>query len=701
MRDKKVGTASPEIIVTSTFETATSTESFARYVDYSDREAAVLVDRVEEAFDNHLESAPDFEKMIGYMKREAAILNKDEKRTGLFTENSNNISAQEMQALKEKLHEAQMMGNNLWNPVISFDVAYLIRVGILKYNPELEAKIDRLDKVYKAAEKERPKHSKKIYQAKKALEVAAKQRIVDQERLKAVVQANMNDFLKREGFDDNVFWWGSVHLNTKHIHIHLSFSEVKTSRKIMEVEKEINGKIVKIREPRGKLKERNIKYFKSKLYHSLELPKERALKIRKEVEVGKHRQAILEQVTNFPQISLLNFYLEETARHLPQEGQLNYASNRKEFRVSKAYLTAFVEEYLRTIGKKEYEAFTQATRRQLSDYESTYSKAEKFDLEKLVEKRQRTLKNALANRMLKELKHFTTEHPEERGVDFLNTKELEQVVEDLKRTKVSSYELGKYKWLLKVSYAEAEEQKFKKKLRQLEQIEEMQSNKPLKQYYKKQFERQVQLAQFEQKTNFQLTENEKALKVALKLELMSARNFPINESHGKVLQNKFQELEKEMGLLAKTKDKHLIQIIYGTNQSEALRMLEKEKKILQIKKQIYSNNLAHRKKENRLLFQELKEMYGVYGKEKKERRDSSKKLRLCRPVLHQKFHRRNKKRKKKRLLRSNLVKNSSDAPLRKVLQNSHEFFQRLIFISNDELKRAQQRKRQSDREEER
>lgn len=179
MRNKKVGSDSPDIIVTFKFETATSVEKFARYVDYSDRESAVLIDHVEEAFENHLEVSSDFEKMVSYMKRDTAVVNKDDRRTGLFTEMSNNISVNEMEELKEKLNEAQLLGNNLWNPVVSFDVAYMIRVGVLEYNPELEARIDRLDKVFKAAEKEKPKNPKKIYQAKKALELETKKRVVN------------------------------------------------------------------------------------------------------------------------------------------------------------------------------------------------------------------------------------------------------------------------------------------------------------------------------------------------------------------------------------------------------------------------------------------------------------------------------------------------------------------------------------------
>ncbi|MDN6291037.1 MAG: relaxase MobL, partial [Tetragenococcus koreensis] len=592
MRNKKVGSDSPDIIVTFKFETATSVEKFARYVDYSDRESAVLIDHVEEAFENHLEVSSDFEKMVSYMKRDTAVVNKDDRRTGLFTEMSNNISVNEMEELKEKLNEAQLLGNNLWNPVVSFDVAYMIRVGVLEYNPELEARIDRLDKVFKAAEKEKPKNPKKIYQAKKALELETKKRVVNQDKLKAAMQENMGKFLKSEGFDENTFWWGSVHLNTKHIHVHLSFSETKTSRKILEVQKEINGKTITIKEPRGKLKEKNITRFKSNLFYFLEIDEEKELKILKEVEVGKHRHLILDQVTDSYDSTLLNFYLEETVRHFPKEGKLNYSSNRKEFRESKAYLAAFVEEYIRTVGKSEYEAFARATSEQLKDYHKVYSKAEQFDLEKQVEKRQKTLKIALANRMLKELKKYSLNHSEAITSDFLNSKELEQVVEDLKKTKISSKELGRYKGLVEKSYAEAKEQYFRKKIRGLDQFEDMQSNVGLKIFSKRKFEQHIQLAQLKQISSKDLSDFEKEKKRHLKSEVETARQVSIDQSTDQQVEKRLQKLEEEEYLVKNTRDKTLIQFIYDTDRNQVLASIEKEKKILQIKNKIYHNNLA-------------------------------------------------------------------------------------------------------------
>lgn len=699
MRFKKEGNNSPEIIVTFKFETSTSVESFSRYVDYSDRESAVVVDNIEQAFENHEEPETDFEKMIGYMKRDTAIVNKDERRTGLFSEHSNNISIDELEELKEKLNQGQALGNNLWNPVVSFDVAFLIRVGVLEYNPELEEKIDQLDKVFKAAEKENPKNSKKIYQAKKALEVAAKQRVVDQDKLKFVVQSNMGKFLRSEGFDENVFWWGSVHLNTKHIHMHLSFSELKPTRKMMEVPKEVNGKTIIVREARGKLKKKNIAKFKSNLYHSLEVDEEKRLKIEREVKVGMHRQAILSGVNKVSKdnFSLCNFYLLETAKHLPKEGKINYQSNRKEFREAKAYLTAFVEEYVRTIGKDDYTAFTEATKKQLEFYKESYSTNPKFNLEKLVIERQNVLKASLANKMIKEIQKSSIDlgiYGEDS--DFLNSKELEQIVEDLKDTKISSKESGKYKWLLKVSYAEADEQIFKQKLRELEHFEDLKGNADLKKFIKQKFQEQISLAQYEQMPNYVLTLEEKDMKRKFQQKNTSARNFPIKSASDILINERMKELNKELKIVEQTRDKGMIKSIYQMEKKQVLSSINKEKTILEIKNQIYNNNQNEKRADNKALFNQLKEIYGeksqnLYGN---HYRSNSKRFSKVLKTID--FNNQKKNHLKMNQLMSGKL---SYRHFQEVIDKNQKIFQGLASLSNIDRKRVERLKRQSDEEE--
>ncbi|MDN5424667.1 MAG: hypothetical protein L0G03_02195, partial [Lactococcus lactis] len=134
--------------------------------------------------------------------------------------------------------------------------------------------------------------------------------------------------------------------------------------------------------------------------------------------------------------------------------------------------------------------------------------------------------------------------------------------------------------------------------------------------------------------------------------------------------------------------------------NQVLASIEKEKKILQIKNKIYHNNLAKNKKDNIPLLQELKKIYGEEESEKrfknKIKQFSKKKFKLKRTQKHRQFYRKNKKYIKKRQLPGFKKKRS----FKKVLKNGHEAFQNMMSLNNNELKRAERKKRQSDEEEE-
>lgn len=99
----------------------------------------------------------------------------------------------------------------------------------------------------------------------------------------------------------------------------------------------------------------------------------------------------------------------------------------------------------------------------------------------------------------------------------------------------------------------------------------------------------------------------------------------------------------------------------------------------------------------------LKELKIIYGEEKQGKRFknkfkpiSKKRFRLKRPQKHQRFYRKNKKYRKNPILPAHKAKHS----FKQALKNSHEAFQSMASFSNNELKRAQRKKRQSDEEEE-
>lgn len=180
MRRKKSDGRSPDIIVTFNFNTSSSVKSFERFADYTNREQAIEIEQnAEQAFEEHFEG-DDYKKMISYMKRDSAITSSNEKRTGLFNSQSQNMTVEELDNLKDNLSQSQLTGNNLWNGAVSFDIGFLIQTGVLEYNASLEAKIALADKNKKRLEeqdknrvknKETPKNSRTIIWRKKSWKV--------------------------------------------------------------------------------------------------------------------------------------------------------------------------------------------------------------------------------------------------------------------------------------------------------------------------------------------------------------------------------------------------------------------------------------------------------------------------------------------------------------------------------------------------
>lgn len=618
MRRKKTEGRSPDVIVTFNFNTSSSVESFGRFADYVNREQATeLEQNAEEAFEEHFDQE-DYKKMISYMKRDAAIVQSasSEKRTGLFNAHSQNMTVEELDTLKANLKEAQRLGNNLWNGAVSFDIGFLIQIGVLEYNASLEAKIALADKKKKRLEEqdktrvkkgEKAQNARAIYLAKKELEKFAKQRKVNQEKLKEALQEQMGSFLKAEGFNDTAFWWGSVHLNTKHVHVHVSISEIENSRK--RVLNPLTGE----KEPRGKFKVRNIERLKSKIFHSLDIDAHKKQRRINEIEVGVQREAVLSALDK-PEVSrayiLLDFFLEEGRKRLPQEGRITFKSNRKEFREAKAYLEGFIDTYLKTVAKDDFHSWQEATKKQLAEYENTYS--EGFDLEKLLLKRERTLRENLGNKLLKQLKEKEN-NSREKALDFLSTEDYKQIIDHLKEKEVDSKELGKLKYLLKVSQAEDNEILYKQELSKLQKFETVEANRALKNYHQTRLLEKIQLSQIEQCPGFKLSSEEQVKRKELHLKYIRPRDFKISQATPEIIHEKVERIDEEIESIRKTSDKALLSHIYHTHsQKEIINVLEKEKKILRIKEEIQKNNQSENRKENSRLFKELKILYGQH-----------------------------------------------------------------------------------------
>lgn len=136
------------VVCVTEFCTADSS-TFSGYINYIDREETVRA--------NNADKYDLFADYQDYMDDE-------EKTTGLFTKNENNLDENEKSVLKEMFKKAQEKGSMMWQAVFSFDIRWPELVGI--YDHETDK--------------------------------------LDQERLKAVTRSAAQKLLEKEGLTNDV-----------------------------------------------------------------------------------------------------------------------------------------------------------------------------------------------------------------------------------------------------------------------------------------------------------------------------------------------------------------------------------------------------------------------------------------------------------------------------------------------------------------
>lgn len=183
----------PNIIFTIKY-TQGGVDNIQEYLDYTERDEAV-----DQTNDFNLEknqtndqTPENLNGYLGYTERGAATsIENNAHRYPTFNQGYLNLSEEAHERLKGQLLEAQQNHSLMWEGVVSFDPKFL------KENQILSADGTQ----------------------------------VDQTALKKVIQKAMPRFLKNEGLDiPETFWWGDIHLNTEHVHVHLTISQTKNTR---------------------------------------------------------------------------------------------------------------------------------------------------------------------------------------------------------------------------------------------------------------------------------------------------------------------------------------------------------------------------------------------------------------------------------------------------------------------------------------
>ncbi|SGT77986.1 MobP2 family relaxase [Staphylococcus aureus] len=168
--------------------------------------------------------------IMGYMKNNSITKksNTNKKKvvkrtTAPFNNTSNKLQPEELKKLKEDFDEAEKRGSINYQDIISFDNAFLIKNNL--YNPETDE--------------------------------------LNEDVIKKATIRMMNRMIKDENMNPHkTRWMANIHYDTDNIHIHISTTELKNTRKVI-----INEKGIK--EIKGKRRKKTLENMKSSFSNSL------------------------------------------------------------------------------------------------------------------------------------------------------------------------------------------------------------------------------------------------------------------------------------------------------------------------------------------------------------------------------------------------------------------------------------------------
>lgn len=561
-----------------------SGSGFSGFLDYTKRNGAVDLNNDYDLSDDHEDSKKGYDRYIDYTKRNKATALeaelKGQKVLPTFTATKLNITDQDEKVLRKKLNEAEKQNHLLWEGVVSF-------------RTELIAK-------------------QKIYDPKNGH--------VDQKKIKQALQAAMPDFLKKNDLE-KATWWGDIHLNTNHLHIHFGIVEDGKSKR----------QLTKTGEEKGMLTEASMRQLRGKVFRELLLPDQK-----RAIDKLKEQQAILrKKIKNDVNIDRHEFLKEELLvnayQHLPEK-KYRFKSHARKLIKTKRYLNEYIAHNLRQ--NSEYQAWTKILSGEEKRYEKIYGESQ----QNYSENQKKMLTDQIGNFLLAELYELSPKDLKSTELDVANKTTLDQdrfAIELLKRqiTELSKKENVDKKKIGRLRYELGTRRgKYRKKnirlqndliIQKKESLQSMvnekriSGNDVLVTFKLIQFNKSLELHKLELRPNFQLSEKEKIDKHKLQQELIDPINIAINS---KLLteQDKYSVfVDQQIEAIKKTRlSGSYFKQKYGTeNPREVIKELQNGEKVWQIKRTIANNNKVMKLKAEPELKEKLQHDNGLlFGK---------------------------------------------------------------------------------------
>ncbi|USS89974.1 MobP2 family relaxase [Fructilactobacillus cliffordii] len=343
MKIKPIEKNAANVIFTTQFKTANQMtgagKSFTKFVDYTDRDEAV---------DLGLKKDPkykDFGGFIEYMDRDAATnidVAKTRKLTSNFNEFKDHLNQDEVKELKDDLTKAQANNSNIYSNVVSFSTKFL-----------------KENKIYDDDKNE-----------------------LNQEALRDIIRESMTDYISSTPLK-NPIWWGDIHVNTEHVHVHVGMAEINPTTPEVVVGDH--------KEHKGKLPEHCFRVFKKQVINkTLEFGKNKELdhKYSLEKDIGIQKQVLIDRVSDYDDLNNLMLALPENRR------LWRYSSNAEDMKPAKKILDRMVNQF--KDGNPAYKMWLLKTEQLLTIESKNYGQSDSLN------KRKQDMDKRLANRILKE-----------------------------------------------------------------------------------------------------------------------------------------------------------------------------------------------------------------------------------------------------------------------------------------------------------
>lgn len=585
--------SSPDIIYTQEFRVANGT----RYLQYTERKEAINPNPEDiEISNKNFQQDPDlsenFEGYLGYTDRKAATKMEDdldEKLKGdypTFSQGVYELSEEQHQQLISNLKEAQTNKAMLWAGVISFSPEFLTKAGL--YDPKTKK--------------------------------------VNQKLIKKAIQNAMPTFLANEGLDNQeTFWWGDIHLNTNHVHVHLAISQRHNTRPLK------NGV------PKGMFKNKSIRLFKSQIHHELENKKSRSRMIEIEKALDATKKKLTNGLTNDVTIQQKN-YLQQIANALP-----DYKDKRKwrssnhsvDFKEAKQLTDQLVNSLLQTSLNNEYSEYINLLKAKDAINRKKYGQKIKDTVNPADKKLREYLANRIYDLLRDNEEQYQKNNSSNKKRDLMaqiksqglteNKKLLNLEKERLKKLDPKSKEakrlkmqIGLRKYYIRQINLDAQKESLDMRIAQLQGA----PSTDLNQFFLHSLDEQRELIQLRKLPRYRLIQNPKLMQRfnVLKARYMDVNKVPINLVTTKSVLARKKQLAAEIAMIQSNTDDPSISLVIPNPNSDyrimnATAYYKNLEDILDAKLQIHKNNqayqndLARRNELNRPLFADLKKKY--------------------------------------------------------------------------------------------